>query len=82
MSDDITKSLKRLMKQSPNSDIEQAFGGSVENAKNNNDIVAAALMKRAAKGEVSAIKEMRDMLKSDSGGKQSTSKLYDALKSE
>lgn len=70
------------MKQSPNSDIEQAYGGSVENARNNNDVVAAALIKRAAKGEVSAIKEMRDMLKSDSGGKQSTSKLYDALKSE
>lgn len=70
------------MKQSPNSDIEQAYGGNLDNAKNNNDVVAAALIKRAAKGEVSAIKEMRDMLNDESGGKQSTSKLYDALKSE
>ena len=79
----IGKALKKLLKSKPSDDDLQAAGECGGKIRTNNDVIALALFKRAAKGEVTAIRELRDIVDSDgseSGAK--LSKLYDALQQE
>ena len=79
----IGKALKKLLKSKPSDDDLQAAGMSGGKIRTNNDVIALALFKRAAKGEVTAIRELRDIVDSDGGESGAKlSKLYDALQQE
>ena len=79
----IGKALKKLLKSKPSDDDLQAVGKSGGKIRTNNDVIALALFKRAAKGEVTAIRELRDIVDSDGGESGAKlSKLYDALQQE
>lgn len=79
----IGKALKKLLKSKPSDDDIQAAGESSGKIRTNNDVIALALFKRAAKGEVTAIRELRDIVNQDGEeSKAKLSKLYDALQQE
>ena len=79
----IGKALKKLLKSKPSDDDLQAAGETGSKLRTNNDVIALALFKRAAKGEVTAIRELRDIVANDADdGSNKLSKLYDALQQD
>lgn len=79
----IGKALKKLLKSAPSSDDIEAAGENGKKIRTNNDVIALALFKRAAKGEVTAIRELRDIVEQDKDESNAKlSKLYDALQED
>ena len=79
----IGKALKKLLKSKPSNDDLQAAGDSGSKLRTKNDVIALALFKRAAKCEVTAIRELRDIVANDADdGSNKLSKLYDALQQD
>lgn len=79
----IGKALKKLLKSKPSQNDLEAAGDSGGKIRTNNDVIALALFKRAAKGEVTAIRELRDIVSQEADDSSAKlSKLYDALQQD
>lgn len=80
---DISQSLKAMLKKKPSEDVAEKISELGVNAHSNSDAIAAALLSKAVKGEITAIKQVNDMLKSaDKEPNKTVSKLYSALEKE
>lgn len=79
---DLAESMNRLLCKRANEDNRKNAESLGLKCAKNSDVVAAALFNKAAKGEVSAIKEVRDLAATATGEKAELSRLYDALTAE
>lgn len=78
--DNIGVALLKMLKSMPSDDVVEETSALGINAGSNADAVAAALLKRALKGEVSAVKEVNELTKNlDIKSSKNLSKLYEAL---
>lgn len=78
----LSKSLKKVLQKKPNDENAEALDNLGIKPTSNSDVIAAALFERAAKGEVSAIKEICNLVGDDERGSGNLSKLYKALGQE